>query len=158
VVIGARARASFLGVPVSLKRLLAGGVEAAGGATQREADAERPTSTATLLTHLASALLDRGDSKAAVEALRSAIRLNPKLGEAYYEMGRAVRPYPEKKKRRHRRFPFECCSGTGPHQNKLCARAIFFLFSLIMFVQESCYFTPKNISRWIQLCENWGGG
>jgi tetratricopeptide (TPR) repeat protein len=98
VVIGARARASFLGVPVSLKRLLAGGVEAAGGATQREADAERPTSTATLLTHLASALLDRGDSKAAVEALRSAIRLNPKLGEAYYEMGRAVRPYPEKKK------------------------------------------------------------
>jgi tetratricopeptide (TPR) repeat protein len=63
----------------------------AGGASQREADmTERTVSTALLLTHLANAMLDRGDSKSAVEALRSAIRLQPKLGEAYYQMGRAM--------------------------------------------------------------------
>jgi len=45
-------------------------------ATQRESDVfERTVTTAVLLTHLATALLDRGDSKGAVEALRSAIRI-----------------------------------------------------------------------------------
>jgi Flp pilus assembly protein TadD len=73
---------------------LAGGVEGKGQtahalSTQREADVfERSLSTGVLLTHLASALLQRGDSKGAVEALRSAIRLQPKLGEAYYQMGK----------------------------------------------------------------------
>jgi len=73
------------------KRSLGGGVEAANRGSQRDSDVtERSVSTAVLLTHLGAALLERGDSKAAVEALRSAIRLQPKLGEAYYHMGRAM--------------------------------------------------------------------
>ena len=53
-------------------------------------DDEKVTTSAAVLTHLAAVFTDRGEPNKAVDALRTALRLQPQLGAAYYEMGRAM--------------------------------------------------------------------